>query len=127
MHLFELNISSSLFVGFCCCYNKLFEVIISISFRSLVMIGDCNPHGPNYPLNNQKINWRTECATLKNEGQRDRTRGVKWPKKSGGKSFTQAWRLKNFSSFFEIARIQYTHLFLNCKKKSKYLKDKVTT
>lgn len=35
------------------------------SIRSLVMIGDCNPHGPNYPLNRQNINWRTECGTLK--------------------------------------------------------------
>ena len=40
------------------------------STRSLVMIGDCNPHGPNYPLNKQKINWKTECATLKAEGIR---------------------------------------------------------
>jgi len=30
------------------------------STRSLIMIGDCNPHGPNYPLNRQKINWKTE-------------------------------------------------------------------
>lgn len=37
------------------------------STRSLVMIGDCNPHGPNYPLNKQKINWRTECGQLKEE------------------------------------------------------------
>ena len=37
------------------------------SIRSLVMIGDCNPHGPNYPLNKQKINWRTECGQLKDE------------------------------------------------------------
>jgi len=37
------------------------------SIRSLVMIGDCNPHGPNYPLNKQKINWRTECGQLKAE------------------------------------------------------------
>ena len=40
------------------------------STRSLVMIGDCNPHGPNYPLNKQKINWKTECAALKTEGIR---------------------------------------------------------
>ena len=31
------------------------------------MIGDCNPHGPNYPLNTQKIDWRTECDLLKEE------------------------------------------------------------
>ena len=31
------------------------------------MIGDCNPHGPNYPLNTQKIDWRTECELLKEE------------------------------------------------------------
>eukprot|EP00092_Neocalanus_flemingeri_P008093 GFUD01008733.1.p1 GENE.GFUD01008733.1~~GFUD01008733.1.p1 ORF type:complete len:520 (-),score=147.42 GFUD01008733.1:102-1661(-) len=37
------------------------------SIRSLVMIGDCNPHGPNYPLNKQKINWKTECGQLKDE------------------------------------------------------------
>ena len=29
------------------------------------MIGDCNPHGPNYPLNTQNIDWRTECELLK--------------------------------------------------------------
>jgi hypothetical protein len=29
------------------------------------MIGDCNPHGPNYPLNKEKINWREECQHLK--------------------------------------------------------------
>jgi len=40
------------------------------STRSLVMIGDCNPHGPNYPLNVQKIDWRTECGLLKEEGVR---------------------------------------------------------
>ena len=34
------------------------------------MIGDCNPHGPNYPLNTQKIDWRTECGLLKEEGIR---------------------------------------------------------
>ena len=40
------------------------------SVRSLVMIGDCNPHGPKYPLNRQKIDWRTECATLRQEAIR---------------------------------------------------------
>ena len=40
------------------------------SIKSLVMIGDCNPHGPNYPLNTEKINWRTECERLKEDGVR---------------------------------------------------------
>ncbi len=40
------------------------------STRSLVMIGDCNPHGPNYPLNREHINWRTECQSLKEEAIR---------------------------------------------------------
>ncbi len=39
--------------------------IVAGSARSLVMIGDCNPHGPNYPLNKEKINWREECQHLK--------------------------------------------------------------
>ena len=40
------------------------------SVRSLVMIGDCNPHGPKYPLNKQRIDWRTEAATLRQEAIR---------------------------------------------------------
>ena len=34
------------------------------SVRSLVMIGDSNPHLPGYPLNRDNIDWRTECAGL---------------------------------------------------------------
>ena len=40
------------------------------SVRSLVMIGDSNPHGPKYPLNRQNIDWRLECDTLKTEAIR---------------------------------------------------------
>ena len=40
------------------------------SVRSLVMIGDSNPHGPKYPLNRQKIDWRVECDSLRTEAIR---------------------------------------------------------
>ena len=40
------------------------------SVRALVMIGDCNPHGPGYPLNRDRIDWRTEAAALAEEGIR---------------------------------------------------------
>ena len=40
------------------------------SVRALVMIGDCNPHGPSYPLNRDHIDWRTEAAALAEEGIR---------------------------------------------------------
>jgi len=33
--------------------------------KALVMIGDATPHEPNYPLNVDKINWRSECNELK--------------------------------------------------------------
>ena len=35
------------------------------STRALVLIGDSNPHGPAYPLNKQRINWKTECEALR--------------------------------------------------------------
>ena len=34
------------------------------SSRSLVVVGDATPHGPNYPLNKLKIDWRKECGAL---------------------------------------------------------------
>ncbi len=34
------------------------------------MIGDATPHAPNYPLNTLKLNWRKECAMLKESGVR---------------------------------------------------------
>ena len=40
------------------------------SVRALVMIGDCNPHGPGYPLNRDRIDWRAEAAALAGEGIR---------------------------------------------------------
>lgn len=40
------------------------------SQRALVMIGDCNPHEPNYPQNKQKLNWRNEADELSKFGVR---------------------------------------------------------
>ena len=34
------------------------------SQRALVMIGDSNPHGPRYPQNKLKLNWRNEADEL---------------------------------------------------------------
>ena len=34
------------------------------SQRALVLIGDCNPHEPDYPLNTRKLNWRDEADKL---------------------------------------------------------------
>ena len=34
------------------------------------MIGDAPPHEANYPLNTQKIDWKKECAELKNKNIR---------------------------------------------------------
>jgi hypothetical protein len=33
--------------------------------KSIVMIGDDNPHGPTYPQNVDKIDWQNECGLLK--------------------------------------------------------------
>ncbi|CAH1800252.1 unnamed protein product [Owenia fusiformis] len=38
--------------------------------RSLVMIGDCNPHEPNYGLNKKKLDWRKEAKALGEMGVR---------------------------------------------------------
>lgn len=40
------------------------------SVRSLVMIGDSNPHEVRYPLNKDNIDWRVECKALLREGIR---------------------------------------------------------
>ena len=37
------------------------------SQRSLVMIGDANPHGVNYPQNVDKIDWKEEVKHLYDE------------------------------------------------------------
>lgn len=36
--------------------------------KSLIMIGDANPHAPNYPLNHKKLDWRNEAGLLKESG-----------------------------------------------------------
>lgn len=36
--------------------------------KSLVVIGDATPHKPSYPLNTRNLDWRKECATLKQKG-----------------------------------------------------------
>ncbi|XP_067677857.1 uncharacterized protein [Haliotis asinina] len=38
------------------------------SNRVLVVVGDDDPHGPNFSGNTQKIDWREEIQTLKNMG-----------------------------------------------------------
>lgn len=35
--------------------------------RSLVMIGDAIPHGPTYPMNSKKLDWKVEAKKLKDE------------------------------------------------------------
>ncbi len=40
------------------------------SQRALVVIGDATPHAPSYPLNSLKLDWRRECAMLKESGIR---------------------------------------------------------
>ncbi|XP_060569533.1 uncharacterized protein LOC132727946 [Ruditapes philippinarum] len=52
------------------CYELvLHEVRTKLSWtpgsqRALVMIGDCNPHEPNYPQNKLRLNWRVEADEL---------------------------------------------------------------
>ena len=52
------------------CYELvLHEVRTKLSWspgsqRALVMIGDCNPHEPNYPQNKLKLDWRKEADAL---------------------------------------------------------------
>ncbi|KAL4237476.1 hypothetical protein ACF0H5_002192 [Mactra antiquata] len=58
------------------CYELvLHEVRTKLSWtpgsqRALVMIGDCNPHEPNYPQNTLKLNWRHEADALNDIGVR---------------------------------------------------------
>lgn len=58
------------------CYELvLHEVRTKLSWtpgtqRALVMIGDCNPHEPNYSMNKLKLNWRTEADLLRDIGVR---------------------------------------------------------
>lgn len=40
------------------------------SQRALVLIGDCNPHEPNYPDNRLKLDWRVEADKLGKMGVR---------------------------------------------------------
>ena len=35
--------------------------------RSLVMIGDANPHPPSYPMNRMNLDWKEETKKLHNE------------------------------------------------------------
>ena len=37
------------------------------SQRALVMIGDAEPHGVNYPQNTLKLDWREECKLLNSQ------------------------------------------------------------
>ena len=58
------------------CYELvLYEVRTKLSWtpgtqRALVMIGDSNPHKPNYNLNTLKLDWRVEADNLKDIGVR---------------------------------------------------------
>lgn len=58
------------------CYELvLHEVRTKLSWtpgtqRALVMIGDCNPHEPNYSMNKLKLNWRKEADSLAEIGVR---------------------------------------------------------
>ncbi|XP_052782003.1 uncharacterized protein LOC128218385 [Mya arenaria] len=58
------------------CYELvLHEVRTKLSWtpgtqRALVMIGDCNPHEPNYPQNKLKLDWRKEADALAGIGVR---------------------------------------------------------
>ena len=58
------------------CYELvLHEVRTKLSWtpgtqRALVMIGDCNPHEPNYPMNTLKLDWRVEADKLNDTGVR---------------------------------------------------------
>jgi hypothetical protein len=58
------------------CYELvLHEVRTKLSWtpgsqRALVMIGDCNPHEPNYPDNKLKLDWRVEADELGKIGVR---------------------------------------------------------
>lgn len=58
------------------CYELvLHEVRTKLSWtpgtqRALVMIGDYNPHEPNYPMNKLKLDWRKEADSLAKIGVR---------------------------------------------------------
>ena len=53
------------------CYELvLYEVRAKLSWtsgtkRSLVLIGDANPHEPNYPQNTMRLDWKTMKTTQK--------------------------------------------------------------
>ncbi|KAK3610616.1 hypothetical protein CHS0354_009075 [Potamilus streckersoni] len=58
------------------CYELvLYEVRTKLSWtpgsqRLLVLIGDSNPHKPNYPQNTMKLDWKAEVKKLKAESVR---------------------------------------------------------
>ncbi|KAJ8320927.1 hypothetical protein KUTeg_002514 [Tegillarca granosa] len=51
------------------CYELVLHEVQSLSWtpgtkRALVMIGDADPHEPNYGMNKKKLNWRNETEKL---------------------------------------------------------------
>ena len=51
------------------CYELVLHEVQDLSWtpgsqRALVMIGDANPHEPNYHLNTLKLDWRKEAEKL---------------------------------------------------------------
>ena len=51
------------------CYELVLHEVQGLSWtpgsqRALVMIGDANPHEPNYPQNTKNLDWRKETDTL---------------------------------------------------------------
>lgn len=73
---FTQNVKSTGGGDFDECYELvLYEVRTKLSWtpgsqRALVMIGDCNPHEPNYPDNKLKLDWRVEADELGKMGVR---------------------------------------------------------
>lgn len=65
--------------------------------KSLVIFGDANPHGPDYPLNKHHYDWRKEAEALKAKGV------TVFPVHCGGSASTKPF-------YDEVARITGGHV-----------------
>ncbi|CAH1269975.1 Hypp4268 [Branchiostoma lanceolatum] len=77
--------------------------------RSLVMIGDCEPHAPNYPLNKEKIDWKKEADLLAGMGVHiyavqslDRRESTKFYKELARRTHGCHLNLNQFSSIVDF-------------------------
>ncbi|OWF53078.1 uncharacterized protein LOC110446844 [Mizuhopecten yessoensis] len=94
------------------CYELVLHEVQSLNWtpgsqRALVMIGDNNPHEPNYPQNNQRLDWRTESDNLSNMGVR--IYSVQCQNYNGADHFYKTIAEKTSGHYLKLA--QFTNIF----------------